>query len=107
MGKTCWEYADGQKMYIYENILSQGGCLSLPRGYLHAYDHNIQIYFFQTAWTSQEGEMKIYINDRGHMTAMAINCKSIYLILLSQTAYDFVTWHEPSGNGALQSLLKS
>ena len=42
--------------------------------------------------------MKVYIhvNGQGHMTkmaAMAIN--------------DFVTWHEASGNRALQSLYKS
>ena len=29
---------------VYENILVPGGCLSLPRGYIHVYDvydHNI------------------------------------------------------------------
>ena len=26
----------------YENILGPGGCLPLPRGYIHVYDHNIQ-----------------------------------------------------------------
>ena len=51
--------------------------------------------------------MKIYINDHGHMTNIAINSKSIYLMLLSQKAYDFVTWNEPSGDGALPSLFKS
>ena len=36
------EYANGQTMYVYENNLFLGGCLSLPRGYTHVYDHNIQ-----------------------------------------------------------------
>ena len=47
--------------------------------------------------------MKIYINGQGHMTkmaAMAINSK-IFKNLL------FETWHEASGNEALQSLYKS
>ena len=35
-------YANGQKIYVYENILSPGGCLPLPRGYIHVYDHNIK-----------------------------------------------------------------
>ena len=41
-GETRLEYANGQKIYVYENNLSQGGCLPLPRGYIHVYDHNIQ-----------------------------------------------------------------
>ena len=56
--------------------------------------------------------MKVYINDQGHMTkmaAMAINSKKTFNNLLSQNqkTYDFETWHEASGNGALQSLYKS
>ena len=34
--------ADGQNIYVYENNLSKDGCLPLPRGYIHVYDHNIQ-----------------------------------------------------------------
>ena len=30
------------KIYVYENILGLGGCLPLPWGYIHVYDHNIQ-----------------------------------------------------------------
>ena len=54
--------------------------------------------------------MKVYINGQGHMTkmvAMAINSKNLLnLFLQNQKAYDFETWHEASGNGALQSLYK-
>ena len=31
-----------ERIYVYENILGPGGCLPLPRGYLHVYDQNIQ-----------------------------------------------------------------
>ena len=42
-GKTCRKWANGQNIYVYENILSPGGCLPLPRCYIHVYDdHNIQ-----------------------------------------------------------------
>ena len=56
--------------------------------------------------------MKVYINGQSHMTkmaAMAINSKNIEksLFLQNQKAYNFETWHEASGNGALQSLYKS
>ena len=56
--------------------------------------------------------MKVCINDQGHMTkmaAMAINTKKTFknLLLQNQKAYDFETWDEASGNGALQSLYKS
>ena len=55
--------------------------------------------------------MKVYINGQGHMTkmaAMAINSKNLYnLFLQNQKAYDFETWHEVSGNRALQNLYKS
>ena len=55
--------------------------------------------------------MKVYINGHGHMTkmaAMAINSKTFKnLFLQNQKAYDFETWHEASGNGALQILYKS
>ena len=32
--------ANGQKIYVYENILGPEGCL--PRGNIHVYDHNIE-----------------------------------------------------------------
>ena len=55
--------------------------------------------------------MKVCINGQGHMTkmaAMAINRKHLYnLLLQNQKAYDFETWHEASGNGAIQNLYKS
>ena len=55
--------------------------------------------------------MKVYISGQGHMTkmaAMAINSKTFKnLLLQNQKAYDFETWCEASGNGALQSLYKS
>ena len=56
--------------------------------------------------------MKVCINGHGHMTkmaAMAINSKKPLknLLLQNQKAYDYDTWHEASGNGALQSLYKS
>ena len=47
--------------------------------------------------------MKVCITGQCHMTkiaAMAINSKN----LQNQKAYDFETWHEASGNGALQIL---
>ena len=52
--------------------------------------------------------MKVCLNGPGHvakMAAMAINSKN--LLLHNQKAYNFETWHEASGNGALQSLYKS
>ena len=33
---------DRRFMFIKE-ILTPGGCLPLPQGYIHVYDHNIQI----------------------------------------------------------------
>ena len=32
----------GQNIHVYENIFGPDGCLALPRGYIHVYDHNIQ-----------------------------------------------------------------
>ena len=51
---------------------------------------------------------KAYINGPDHMTkmaAMAINRKKIFL--QNHKVYDFETWHEASGKGALHSLYKS
>ena len=41
-GKNLLRMSKWQKMYVYENILGSEGCLPLPRGYIHVYDHNIQ-----------------------------------------------------------------
>ena len=43
LGMSKWT-ANGQKIYVYENILGPQGCLPLPWGYIHVhvYDHNIQ-----------------------------------------------------------------
>ena len=43
------------------------------------------------------------------MAAMAIISKKTYknLLFQNQKAYDFETWREASGSGALQSLYKS
>ena len=55
--------------------------------------------------------MKVCINGQGRMTKMAataINSKILKnLFLQNQKAYDFETWYEASGIGALQSLYKS
>ena len=54
----------------------------------------------------EEGEMKVCINSQGHITkmaAVAINSKN--LLLQNQKAYDFETWHEASGNRALQMFV--
>ena len=53
--------------------------------------------------------MKVCINGQGHMTkmaAIAIIAKTFKIFFLqNQKAYmyDFETWYETSGNGALQS----
>ena len=54
--------------------------------------------------------MKVNINSQCHMikmAAMAINSKNLQnLLLQNQKAYNFETWHEASGGGALQNLYK-
>ena len=69
--------------------MSSGVCLSLPRGYLHVYGHNIQTTsslkpLGQSSQTlcaaSGKGNVN-YIYGSGHMTkmaAMAINSKNFY-----------------------------
>ena len=39
------------------------------------------------------------------MATMAINSKNLKNLLQNQKAYDFETWHEASGRGALQSFI--
>ena len=34
---------DRRFIYVYEKNLTLGGCLPLPWGYIHVYEHNIQI----------------------------------------------------------------
>ena len=57
---------------------------------------------------SYEGGMKFCMNGQGHITkvaVMAINRKIFKNILLqNQEANDCETWHEASGNVALQNL---
>ena len=53
--------------------------------------------------------MKVYIcqGQMHKMAAMAINSKtSKNLLLQNRKAYDYETWHDASGNGALQSIHK-
>ena len=40
MGKTYWEYANGQKINVNGKFQPLGCCLPLPRGYIHVYFHN-------------------------------------------------------------------
>ena len=57
------------------------GCLPLPRGYIHVYDHYYQTSSpLKTAWSIKakfyveppwEGGTKVCINGPGHMTKMA------------------------------------
>ena len=64
-----------------KNLIQGGGCLPLPRGYIHVHNH-----YFQTSsplkpfgqsmpnfmWSHfWEGRMKVYINGPGRMTKMA------------------------------------
>ena len=51
-----------------------------------------------------DGRMNVYINSQGQMTVMAKTFKN--LLLQNQKANDFETWHEASGEGALQTLYK-
>ena len=50
---------------------------------------------------------KVYINDEGHMTKLAVMAINSKNLLQNQKAYDFENWHEASGGGAIQSLYKS
>ena len=43
MGKTNWESGNRQmdrRLMLMENFSPWGGCLPLPRGYIHLYYHN-------------------------------------------------------------------
>ena len=40
--KMCRLYANRQNIYVYEKMLSLGGCLPLPQGFIFIDDHDIQ-----------------------------------------------------------------
>ena len=78
-----------------------GVCLSLPKGYIHVYDHNIQT----SSPLKPLGQSK-----PNFMWSIVMGNECLYNLknlLQNQKAYDFETWHEASGNGALQSLYKA
>ena len=87
----------------------------MPRGYIHVYFHNPLKPLGQSKpnfmWSIlRKRENKFILNGPGHMTkmaAMAIISKKTYknLLFQNQKAYDFETWHEASGSGALQSYI--
>ena len=104
---------------LMKNNLLQWGCLPLPRGYIHEYDHHFQSFYSlkHLLWPSKrkfhveppcwEVGQKFYINGVGHMTKMA--AAPIYMeknLLQNQKSYDLETWHAASGTQALQSLYK-
>ena len=49
MAENLLGMSNRQKIYVYENILGPGGCLPLPRGYIHVYDYNIKTSSSQAA----------------------------------------------------------
>ena len=100
-------------MFMEKNVLR--GCLPLPRGYIHVYDHNIRL---ETAWPvkaklcgaslgkGNESQYK-WFRSRDQDGAMAINSKNLYKSYCSEPEDLFETLPEASLNGALQSLYKS
>ena len=38
-----------RRFMFMRKILTPGGCLPLPRGNIHVYDHNIETFFSETA----------------------------------------------------------
>ena len=84
-------YANGQKIYVYETLWSPVLSTHAP-GLLICINPLSQLKS-NFMWSREEG-MKVYINSQGHMLKMTV------------IAYDIETWHETSGNGALQSLYK-
>ena len=82
-GGTCSTFANGHKIYVNENNISPGGCLSIhvPRGYIHVYDHTIQTSSLKplgqskpnSMWNiERKGERKFVLNGHGHITKMAV-----------------------------------
>ena len=79
------------KRFIFMKIMSTGGCLHLPRGYIHVYDNNIK-YVLSSRLANQsqtvcgaslrrgnENFMLLY-KCQGHMiniAVMAINSKNL------------------------------
>ena len=39
--KLAGNEQSGHFIYVYENLLALGGCLSLPQGYIHVYGRNV------------------------------------------------------------------
>ena len=74
-----------------------------------------KIFSSETAWSIKaklqvkhpyEAEMKFYINGPpGHVTKMAAKAINSKNHLQIRKAYDFETWHEASGRGALQRYI--
>ena len=73
---------------MFMNFMSSGGCLPLPWGYIHVYDHNNYSNIFSEAArpakyyveNHSEGGTKVCINRQGYMTkmaTMAINSKIV------------------------------
>ena len=86
------------RRFMFTKKMSSGGCLPLPRGYIHAYDHNIQTSSSQKPlsqskpnfmWSIvRKGGMKVNINGPGQVTkmaTMAINSKNLYKSFSSET----------------------
>ena len=97
--------------------MTPGGCLPLPRGYIHVHNHYFQTssplkpikpkFYVEPPW---EGGIKVYINSLGHMSKMAampIYGKTLKnLLLQNQKSYDLEAWHVSLGSQVLQSLYK-
>ena len=73
-----------RRLMFMKIILTPGGCLPMPWGYIHVYDHNTQTSYSLKAKLYVEhhkvGGMKHCIEGQGHMTkiaAMSINSKNI------------------------------
>ena len=62
IGETCWEYANGQKIYVYEKM-SSGSCLPMARAiYIHMIIIIISnIIFSETVWPIKA---KLYVEHR-------------------------------------------
>ena len=91
-----------KRCMVMTKNLTPGACLPLLRGYIHVhvYDHNIQTSsslkpLSQTLCeASFDRGMKLYIKGRSHMTkmaAVAINRKTLKILVLQNRKYDFET----------------
>ena len=50
-----------RRFMFMRKILIPGGCLPLPRGYIHVYDHNIQT---STSETARPIKAKLHVEHR-------------------------------------------